>query len=110
MLVLTPLTIDATPISYNSIFTDREGNNSLKSTFIKQENLNGTRNFTQQYNQAPSHFINEKIVETRPTTVQQSISTIHPTLSTPKKHGISTNNYTIDSETFSFAKIITDGL
>ena len=31
---ITPLNIDATPINYNSLFTDREGNNSLNSTFI----------------------------------------------------------------------------
>ena len=40
-----------------------------------------------------------------PTTTQQSISPIHPTLKTPRKeHCISTNNYTIDSETFSYPK------
>ena len=44
----TPLTIDATPLNYNALFTDRTGNNSLNSTFINtQENLNGTRNFIQ---------------------------------------------------------------
>ena len=55
-----PPTIDATPINYNSIFTERKGNNSLNSTFINQENLNGTRNLTQQYIQIPSHFVIEK--------------------------------------------------
>ena len=40
---ITPLTIDATPINYNSVFTDRAGNNSLISSFINQDNLNGTK-------------------------------------------------------------------
>ena len=81
---ITPLTIDATPINYNSIFTDREGNNSLISSFINQENLNGTRNLTQQDNQTPLHFVNEEIVVTVPRKTQQSISPIHPTLTTKK--------------------------
>ena len=84
-LRITPLTIDATPINYISMFTDREGNNSFNSTFINQENLNGTGNITQQDIQTPSHFVNEEIVETMPTTTHQSISPIHPTLKTPKK-------------------------
>ena len=45
---ITPLTIDAIPINYNSIFTDREGNNSLISTPINQKNCNGTSDLTQQ--------------------------------------------------------------
>ena len=80
----TPHTIDATPINYNSTFTNREGNNSLISTFIHQEKLNGTRNLTQKDIQTPSHFVNEEIVETMPTPTQQSISPIQPTLTTPK--------------------------
>ena len=84
-LRITPQTIEATPINYISMFTDREGNNSFNSTFINQENLNGTGNITQQDIQTPSHFVNEEIVETMPTTTQQSISPIHPTLKTPKK-------------------------
>ena len=64
---LTPLTIDATPINYTSIFTDRERNNSLNSTFINQESLNGRRNRTQQDIQTPSRFDYEEIVETMPT-------------------------------------------
>ena len=44
---ITPLTNDATPLNYYSLFTDRPGNNSLNSTFINtQENLNGTKNLT----------------------------------------------------------------
>ena len=81
---ITPLTIDATPINYISKFTDREGNNSLISISINQENLNGTRNLTHQDIQNLSHFVNEKIVETMLTTTQQSISPIHPTLTFPK--------------------------
>ena len=70
--------------NYNSFLPDRRQNNSLNSTFVQQENLNGTRNLTQQDIQTPSHFINEEIVETIVTTTQQSISPIHPNLTTPK--------------------------
>ena len=60
--------------------------NSLNSTFIvTQENLNGTRNVKQQDIQTPSQFVNEQVVETIPTTTQQRISPIHPTLTTPHK-------------------------
>ena len=56
----------------------------MNSTLIiKQETLNETRNLTQQDIQTPSHFINEEIVETLATTTLQSISPIHPTLTTP---------------------------
>ena len=66
------------------MFNDRTGSNSFNSTFINtQESLNGTKNRTQQDIQTPSHFINEEIVETKPTTTQHSISPIHPTLTTP---------------------------
>ena len=85
-LRITPLAIDATLLNYNAIFTDRTGTNSSNSTFINtKENLTGTRNLTQQDIQTPSRFINEEIVETMPTTTQQSIFPIHPTLTTPKK-------------------------
>ena len=85
-LRITPLTIDATLLNYKAMFTDRTGINSSNSFFIDtKENLTGTRNLTQQDIQTPSRFINEEIVETMPTTTQQSISPIHPTLTTPKK-------------------------
>ena len=86
---VTPLTIDATPLNYNT-FLPHTRNNSLNSTVIHKENLNGTRNLTQQDNQSPSHFINEEIVQTTVTTTQQSISPIRPNLTTPKN----TNNIT----------------
>ena len=79
-----PLTIDATPLNYNSFLLDRRQNNSLNSTLVQQENLNVTRNFTQQDIQTPSHFVNEEVVETIVTTTQQSISPIHLNLTTPK--------------------------
>ena len=86
------------------------GSNSLNSIFNKtQENLNGTRNPTKQVIETPSHFMDEEIVETRPTTTPQSISPIHPTLTTPKKYNISANNYTIHSKTFYHSKILTNG-
>ena len=72
---ITPITSDATPLSYNSKFTDRAGNNSLSSTFNKQESLNGTRNLKQQDTQTPSNFVKEERIETMPTTTtQQNIS------------------------------------
>ena len=58
-----PLTIDATRSNYNSFFPERSGNNSLNSTFINNDNLNGTRNLSQQDIQIPSHFVSEEIVE-----------------------------------------------
>ena len=95
---ITPLTIDATPLNYNAMFTDRTGNNSLIFTFINtQENLNGTKNRTQQDIQTPSHFFNEEIVETMPTTTQQSISPIHSTLTTPKNNSTAFPQTTIQS-------------
>ena len=42
-----PLTIETTPLNYNSFLPDRQ-NHSLNSTIIQRENLNGTRNLTQQ--------------------------------------------------------------
>ena len=81
---LISLTTDATPLNYNSFLPDKRQNKKLNSTLIQQENLNGTRNLTQQDIQTPSHFINEEIVETIVTTTQQSISPIHPNLTTPK--------------------------
>ena len=70
-LKVIPLTTDATPVNFNSFLPDRRQNNSLNSTLVQQENLNGTRNLTQQDIQTPSHFINEEIVETIVTTTQQ---------------------------------------
>ena len=82
---ITPLTIDATPLNYNALFTDRTGNNSLKFTFIiTQENINRTRNLTQRDIQTPSEFVNDKTVEKMPITTQQSISPIHLTCTTPR--------------------------
>ena len=64
---ITPLTIDATPLNYNSLFTDRTENNSLNSIFINQELLNRTINLTQHDIQTPTPFVFEEIVETMPT-------------------------------------------
>ena len=55
---------NATPLNYNTFLPDTR-NNSLNSTLIHNENLNGTRNLTQQDIQTPSHFINEEIVHTK---------------------------------------------
>ena len=77
------LTIDATPLNCNTVLPDTR-KNSLNSTVILNENLNGTRNLTQQDIQTPSHFINEEIVQTTATTTQQNISPIHPNLTTPR--------------------------
>ena len=77
------MTIDATPLNSNTFLPDTR-NNSLNSTVIHNENLNGTRKLTQQDIQTPSHFINEEIVQTTATNTQQSISPIHPNLTTPR--------------------------
>ena len=80
-----PLIDDATPLNYNSFFPERTGKNSLDSTFINDDNLNETRNLTQQDIQTPSHFVSEEIVETITTTeAQRSISPIQPNFTTPK--------------------------
>ena len=91
---VTPLTIDATPLNYNTFLPDMQ-NNSLNSTVIHNENLNGTRNLTQQDIQTPSHFINEEIVHT--TTTQQSISPIRPNLTTPRNTNSSQTQVTLQS-------------
>ena len=90
------LTIDATPLNYNTFLPDTR-NNSLKSTVIHNENLNGTRNLTQQSIQTPSHFINEEIVQTTVTTTQQSNSPIRPNLTTPKNTNTSLTQVTLKS-------------
>ena len=90
------LTNDATPLNYNKFLLDKR-NNSLNSTFIHNENLNGTRNLTQQNIQTPSHFINEKIVQTTATTTQQSISPIHSNLTTPRNTNTLLTQVTLQS-------------
>ena len=92
---VVPLTNDATPINYNTFIPDTR-NNSLNSTVIHNENVNGTRNLTQHDIQTPSHFINEDIVQTT-TTTQQSISPIHPNLTTPRNTNTSLAQVTLQS-------------
>ena len=92
---VVPLTIDATPLNCNTFLPDTR-NNSLNSTVIHNENLNGTRNLTQQDIQTPSHFINEEIVQTT-TTTQQSISPIRPNLTTPRNTNTSLAQVTLQS-------------
>ena len=91
-----PLTIDATPLNYNT-FLPETRNNSLNSTVIHNENLNGTRNLTQQDIQTPSHIINEEIVQTTATTTQQSISPIHPNLTTSRNINTLLTHVTLQS-------------
>ena len=93
---VVPLTIDATPLNYNLVLPGTR-NNSLNSTVIQIENLNGTRNLTQQDIPTPSHFINEEIVQTTATTTQQSISPIHPNLATPRNTNTSLTQITFQS-------------
>ena len=93
---IVPLIIDATPLNYNTLLPDTR-NNILNSTVIHNENLNGTRNLTQQDIQTPSHFINEEIVQTIATTTQQSISPIHPKLTTPRNTNTSLTQVTLQS-------------
>ena len=91
-----PLTFDATPLNYNTFLPDTRYN-SLNSTVIHNENLNGTRNLTHQDIQTPLHFINEEIVQTTITTTQQSISPIRPNLTTPKNTNTSLTQVTLQS-------------
>ena len=93
---IIPLTIDATPLNYNTFLPDTQ-NNSFNSTVIHHENLNGTRNLTQQDVQTPSHFINEEIVHTTVTTTQQSIPPIHPNLTTSKNRNTTLPQVTLQS-------------
>ena len=83
--------------NYNSFFADRAGNNLLKSTFINPENLNGRRNNTEQDYQTPSYFVNEEIVETLPTTTQQSISPIQRSLTISRNKNTAFPQTTIQS-------------
>ena len=91
-----PLTIDATPLNYNT-FSPYTQNNSLNSTVIHHENLNGTRNLTPQDIQTPSHFINEEIVNTTATTTPQSISAKHRNLTTPRNTNTTLPQVTLQS-------------
>ena len=91
-----PITIDATPLNYNTFLPDTR-NNSLNSTVIHNENLNGTRNLTQQDIQTPSHFINEEIVQTTATTKQQIISPIYTNLTTPRNTNTSLTQVTLQT-------------
>ena len=109
---ITHLTIDTTPLNYNTMSTDRTGKNSLISTFNNtQETLKRTKNITQQDIQTPSHFIIEELVEKPPTSTEQSIYPIHHTLTTPhQKNSISSDNHTINSRNICCPKILLNGL
>ena len=56
----------------------------MNSSLIKQKNLNGTRNLTQQDIQTPSLFVDEEVHEKKSTTTQQRIFPVQPTLTTPR--------------------------
>ena len=90
------LTTDATPLNYNSILPDTQ-NNSLNSTVINHENINEKRNLTQQDIQIPPNAINEEVVHTTMITTQQSISPIHPNLTTPKNRNTALPQVTLQS-------------
>ena len=104
-----PLIVDATPIKYNSFLPDRTGNNSVNSTFMQQENLNETRNPTQQDIQNSSHFVKEQISETIATTTQQSYSSKSYSSKTEKPHE-TTDNIRIYGKTLRCSKIYANGL
>ena len=89
------LTTIATPLNYNSFLTDTQI--SLNSTVINHENLIENRNLTQQDIQMPPRVINEVIVHTTITTTQQSISPIHPNLTTPKNRYTAIPQVTLQS-------------
>ena len=104
---ITPLTIVATPLNYIALFTDRTGNTALNSTFINiQENLNRTRNLTQQDIQTQSQFVNEKINEKKANNnaTKHFPHSSHTYNSKKQKRIISTNNNTIYSKTFRYSK------
>ena len=91
-----PLTIDATQLNYNTFLPDTRIN-SLNSSIVHNEKLSGTRNFTQQDIQTPSHFVIEEIVQTTATTTQQIISPIHPNQTTPRNTNTSLTQVTLQS-------------
>ena len=93
---IIPLTIDATPLNYNSFLPDTQ-DNTFNSTVLQNENPSGTQNPTQQDIQIPSHFINEEIVQTTVTTTQQSISPIHPNFTTPQNNKVPSQQITLQS-------------
>ena len=94
----TPLTSDASPRNYKTMFNDRTGN-SFNSTFVNtQETLSGTNNLTQQDIQTPSHFINKEIVETTPTTKQPIHLLFILQLQHHIKNSIPTDNHSISSK------------
>ena len=90
------LTTDATPLNYNSFLPDTQ-NNSLNSTVKNHEKINENRNLTQQDIQIPPNAINEEVVHTTVTTTQQSISPIHPNLTTPKNWNTALPQVTLQS-------------
>ena len=97
MLKYTHLQLTQQSLNYNSFFLDRAGNKSLNETYINQDDLNGTRNLTQQDMQTPTIFVSQEIVETKTTTARQSISPIHPNLTTPKTKNPTLPQVTIQS-------------
>ena len=108
---VVPLTIDATPLNYNTFLPDTR-NNSLNSTVIHNENLNGTRNLTQQDIQTPSHFVNEEIVQTTAHNYTTEYFTNTPQSDNTKEYNYITNkgNLTINRKSFGCSKLFTYGL
>ena len=73
------------------MFNNKTFKNSLNSNFINtRETLNGTKILTKKDIQTPLHVINQEVAETIPTSTQESISPIHPTITKP----INKNNQT----------------
>ena len=83
------------------MFQDRTVDNTFSSTFVNtEENLNGIGTEKHQNIQTPTNFTDEKIVETRPPTLQQNVS--HKQLKqlkhhTKKQYYVTTNNIAIIS-------------
>ena len=93
---IIPLTIDATPLNYNSFLPNTQ-DNTLNSTVLQNENPSGTQNPAHQDIQIPSQFINEEVVQTTVTTTQQSISPIHPNFTTPQNNKVQSPQITLQS-------------
>ena len=68
-------------------FFQRTEKNCLNSTFIDTQEKLMEQEILHIKISKPHHvFLNEEIVETMPTTTQQSIPPFHPTLTTPQKN------------------------
>ena len=69
--------------------------NSIKTPHSRKIKTN--KKFYTKDIKTPSHFVIEELVETMPTTTQQSFSPIHPTITTPQNKNTAFPRTTIQS-------------